>query len=179
MASLCREPRSPCRCEVSGSLKGCPLAPGSSSRDLHLQALTFDSRIHVCYVYLGLANLFPRSKISSMLTVSIPIIATSVLLLCHPVVAVVVDPGDPQCDIHYGHPAYSDCLDLTYALYDGWPGTSGDRRQHLFGLRTFPIPDWAPPGAKNHRTWVPKFAKQGQATILFKGVLTEWRISVV
>lgn len=65
---------------------------------------------------------------------------------------------DPYCSLDYGVPTFSDCLDLTNALYSGWPSTTGDGRIHVFSLRHEPIPEGLPPAVKNGRTWLPKFA---------------------
>lgn len=96
-----------------------------------------------------------------MLVLSITHAAISVLLFVGAFTANIALPSTPLCSIDYGHPTYTDCLDLSYSLYNGWPGNAGDTFDHYFSVRNAPIPDWAPPSARSHRVPLRKLAKQG------------------
>ena len=85
--------------------------------------------------------------------------------------------GDYVCNPAYGSPTYSDCLDLTYSLFNGWPGTLGDNNFHLYSLRSAQIPGWIQPGASPSRVWIPKFARIGQCA--FSVMLCSVRRSTV
>ena len=92
-----------------------------------------------------------------------PLVYTAFYVLCFyfSLSAGYTIPGDLLCDPDYGQPPYSDCLELTYTLYYGWPGTVGDKRNHYFALKSSIAPPWIPPYALSQRLSVPKFAHGG------------------
>lgn len=98
----------------------------------------------------------------------IPYQAFLTALLLHLIYPAAAD--DPFCNLVYGTPNYNDCRDLALQLYDGWPGTIGDRREHFFSLLGAMIPDWAPVSSRNNRKVVPRIAIHGQC-------LDCWQIS--
>lgn len=91
-----------------------------------------------------------------MRAVSLNALALSCFLLPAPFAA-----GDYVCNSAYGRPTYGDCLDLTYSLFNGWPGSMGDKRNHLYSLRMAPLPDWIEAEAWHSRVWIPKIAEHG------------------
>ena len=76
--------------------------------------------------------------------------------------------SNPFCDLHYGRPSYNDCLDLSYALYDTWPGLIADDLDHFFSLRYRRTPAWIPRIAEQHRVYVPKTVQHGLASTMFE-----------
>lgn len=75
---------------------------------------------------------------------------------------IVLVSGNYVCSSAYGRPSYSDCLDLTYKLYDGWPGTEGDDLFHFYSLRNALIPEWITWEPARQRVYIPKFVRKGQ-----------------
>lgn len=94
-------------------------------------------------------------------------VSLNVLAIFHFLSSIVLVACDGYvCNSVYGKPTYSDCLDLTYKLFDGWPGTLGDTHIHLYALRNEPLPEWDRPERWQSRVWLPKFTRKGQFSFL-------------
>ena len=68
--------------------------------------------------------------------------------------------ADPHCNMTYGQPTYTDCLDLVNLLrkYDN---NAENARELFFALRGEEPPPWIPQYAQIFRTRLPIFLKQG------------------
>ena len=69
--------------------------------------------------------------------------------------------ADPQCDLAYGQPTYSDCFEVVNLLQKDSPGGAAGGRQLFFSLRGEEPPPWIPRFAHVFRTSVPIFLKHG------------------
>ena len=69
--------------------------------------------------------------------------------------------ADPYCDMTYGQPTYSDCIDVVNLLRKDTPGDVHYFRQFFFSLRGEVPPPWIPHYAHVFRTRVPIFLRAG------------------
>lgn len=69
--------------------------------------------------------------------------------------------ADPQCDLTYGQPKYTDCLQVVDLLQKDIPGGVQNRRQLFFSLRGQEPPPWIPEPARVFRVAVPFFLRIG------------------
>ena len=94
-----------------------------------------------------------------------PVALLTTLAVLSLILGISSDRADPICDFTYGSPNYSDCLDLSYELYNGWPGTQGDQWDHFFALKKSPIPEWVSSEARYHYTHIPKIVQNSQPSV--------------